>query len=176
MALQGVKDFEVTGSDELINFLHTLSPNIEKKMLDQSVSAAVKQGLATPMKKKIRSVVKKRSGNLLKGVKTGKVPGAPKGNYRIFMAPPAYHAHLINKGTVAKRSAFGKRSKRTYRPVKFKSGIFRMVTHTGGIKATNFFPNAISENKMKAGTVLKDQLTKRIAAYIVPKRKAKRKN
>ena len=167
---------ELTGSADLIKFLKTFPKNIEVNMLNQSVKTAMTQGFATPMKKKIRSITKKRRGNLLKGVNVWKISGAPAGNWRIFMGPPAYHAHFFELGTVAQRSAFGKKSKRTHRPVKFQSGVFRMVTHTGGMKATPFFKPTITKNKMKAGTVLKDQLTKKIAAYIVPKRKAKRKN
>jgi len=175
MAIYKGSECELTGADDFIGFLKSLGPNIEKRMLDQSVSAAVKQGLATPIKKKIRSVVKRRTGNLLKGVKTSKVSGAPKGNYRVFMGPPAFHAHLIEGGTVAKRPAVKKRASRIHRVVKFKTGTFRMVTQTGGIKPTPFFKPAVQENKMKAGEILSEQLKKRIAAYIVPKRKTKKR-
>ena len=173
MATTG-RETELTGVADFTKFLKTLSPNIEKRMLDQSVSAATKKGFSTPMKKKIRSVVKRRSGSLLKGVKTSKIPGSPPGNYRIFMGPPAYHAHLIEYGTVSKRPITKKSTGKKFRPVKFGSNTFRMVTHTGGMKATPFFKPGINENKINAGKILTEQLTKKIAAYIVPKIKKKK--
>lgn len=161
-------EFQVTGADELINFLHTLAPNIERRMLDQSVSAAVNQGFATPIKKNVRQVVKRRTGNLLKGVKVSKVPGSPPGNYRVFMAPPAYHAHLIEDGTVDQRPAVGKKARKKYRIAKFDDGNIRYITHTGGMRPRPFFKPSINDNKKKAGEILAEQLKKRIANYIIP--------
>ena len=173
------KGFQVTGSEDLISFLKNFAPNIEKKMLDQSVKAATTQGLATPIKKNIRQVVKKRSGNLLKGVKVQKIKGAPPGNYRVFMGPPAYHAWLVENGTVSRRPAFSGstksyRGQKVYRPVKFADNDFKMITHTGGTKPRPFFRPGVEDNKLKAGGILTEQLTKKIAAYIVPFKKRKK--
>jgi len=119
----------------------------------------------------------------LKGVKVGKVKGAPPGNIRVFMGPPAYHAHFFEFGTVSKRPIVGKSRDRDWKVklrytreslklyrVKELSAVFggRYVSlfHTGGIKRTPFYIPGVYDNKQKAADELTNQLRKRIAKYI----------
>jgi|WetSurMetagenome_2_1015567.scaffolds.fasta_scaffold00567_26 hypothetical protein len=181
MAFNYQRGFTVKGSEDLIKFLGNFAPEIESKMLDASIRSAANLGIAKPIKTKIQQQFKRHTGNLLKGVKVGKVKGAPPGNIMVFMGPPAYHAHFFEFGTVEERPIKGKNIKgwtvklgynknslEIYRVRKFADN-FRQITTTGGIKRKPFFIPGVEDNKAKAAEELKNQLQTRIAKYIVGK-------
>jgi hypothetical protein len=82
---------------------------------------------------KIKTKFKKRTGDLLKGVKTGRRGKDINSSYRIVgFGPPAQHAHLLEFGTVP-------------RVVKNYMGQKGIAVPVGQVKATHFFAEVFKE-------------------------------
>lgn len=90
---------------EILNIANDDMPKESKKFI-----RAEGRMLKTATKKKARQKVKKRSGDYLDGIKTGK-PYIYRGNsglsIRVYSGKPAYHGHLIEYGHIVKNEKNG---------------------------------------------------------------------
>ena len=170
------KGFAFYGGEVLVQFLTEFPKGVEANVLNQAASEAVKKAFIPNIKKNIKGVVKKRSGNLLKGVASGKVPGMKAGNYRAYMTYPACHTHLIERGTKQRRLPrriavlFVQGTGKRVRGMQWAS-----VTKTGRGPKRKFFEPAVSgSDRAEAGRVMVEGMKKRMGSFIA-KEKAKAK-
>lgn len=148
----------IFGGEELSAYLADFPARIQKDIVDKATKSAIDDVFKKLIKQNIETMFQKKSGNLLKGVKTDKLKGL--GNfisaYRVYMGAPAYHSHFFEYGTVKYRPAMGPktdRGKKRYtkysRPVLIRMSAhgddWVTIKHTGGITAKPFFRPAIDE-------------------------------
>ena len=89
--------------EKILKIAQDTMPRESKKFMRQEG-----RKLRTVTRKKARKKVKKKTGNYLKGIKTGKVYKY-KGNdalaIRVYGSKPAHHAHLIEYGHIIRNKA-----------------------------------------------------------------------
>ena len=163
------KGFAFEGSEVIQRFLAEFPRGVEANIINQSTSKAVKTVYVKNIKAKVRGVVKKRTGNLLKGVKSGKAPMVKMlGAYRVYMGAPAYHSHLVERGTKERKA---KKFRNVYfiksRGKTLTGLTWRSISRFGKMKATPFFvPVFQGQYQQEALGVLRVEMTKRTSKYI----------
>jgi len=164
--------FVFTGAEDLERSLRSLPDFIENNIAKQAYSSATRI-YRKHITQIIRRQVKKRTGNLLKGVRhqETKIQGRV-GAFRVYMGPPAYHAHLVERGT--KQRKLKKRI-----PVLFVSGTAKrvssmgwaMVTQTGRMPAKPFFWAGVKSATPEAMEKYKVEASRKMSAWAKKQRK-----
>jgi len=160
--------FSFEGAEALEIVLKTLPRRLERDVVNQSAREVVSKVLAKSIKDNIKQSFTKRTGSLLKGVKVKKQKGT-HGVFRVFMAAPAYHAHLLEYGTKdrkikgKKKLTIAKTGPRKGRPIARVNiaGQWRWIGSTGRIKPHPYFLLGIHESKDRAKEYLKFVVAKR---------------
>jgi hypothetical protein len=126
-----------------VSFIPQVIKDLEKaqeKQLDECARYMKKKTI-----EKIKSKFEKRTGDLIKGVKTGRRGKDVDSSYRIVgFGPPAQHAHLLEFGTVP----------RTIKNYMGRKGVSVLA---GQVKATHFFAEVFEEEKQPIENILSKQ-------------------
>jgi hypothetical protein len=126
-----------------VSFIPQVIKDLEKaqeKQLDECAKHMKKKTI-----KKIKSKFKKRTGDLIKGVKTGRRGKDVDSSYRIVgFGPPAHQAHLLEFGTAP-------------RTVKNYQGRKGVAVQVGQVKATHFFREVFEEEVQPIENILSKQ-------------------
>ena len=166
--------FVFSGLDELQESLRSLPEHIENNIANQAYSSATRI-YRKHINSRIRAQVKRKTGNLLKGVRHEQIKMRGRvGAFRVFMGPPAYHAHLIEWGTKLRPAIVGYRSRlgiTTARVAKLGPDRFRVISNTGRGPKRPFFWAGIKSGTPEAMAKYKAEASRKMKAWAKQQRK-----